>query len=88
MILYEVLNERPDALAERTYAIWPDLEALLRQHEVPQLTLEAHRRVADFDVLGVSLSTELGYTNLLTTLDLSGIPPVSYTHLDVYKRQL
>ena len=38
MILYEVLNERPDALAERTYAIWPDLEALLRQHEVPQLT--------------------------------------------------
>ena len=74
MILYEVLNERPDALAERTYAIWPDLEALLRQHGVPQLTLEAHRRVADFDVLGVSLSTELGYTNLLTTLDLSGIP--------------
>ena len=36
-----MLNERPDALAERTYAIWPDLEALLRQHGVPQLTLEA-----------------------------------------------
>ena len=30
MILYEVLNERADALAERTYSVWPDLEALMR----------------------------------------------------------
>jgi radical SAM family uncharacterized protein len=73
MILYEVLNERPDVLAERTYAVWPDLEALQRRHGVPQLTLESHRAVREFDVLGVSLSTELGYTNLLTILDLSGI---------------
>ncbi|HLY33933.1 MAG TPA: TIGR03960 family B12-binding radical SAM protein [Jatrophihabitantaceae bacterium] len=73
-ILYEVLNERGDALAERTYAVWPDLEALLREHEVPQFTVDGHRAVGDFDLLGVSFSTELGYTNLLTALDLAGIP--------------
>jgi radical SAM family uncharacterized protein len=73
-ILYEILNERPDALAERTYAVWPDLEAMMREHGVPQFTVDAHRPVGAFDVLGVSFSTELGYTNLLTALDLAGIP--------------
>ena len=74
MILYEVLNERPDVLAERTYAVWPDMEALMRSEGVPQFTVDAHRAVGDFDVLGISFSTELGYTNLLTALDLAGIP--------------
>ncbi|HET7477512.1 MAG TPA: TIGR03960 family B12-binding radical SAM protein, partial [Dermatophilaceae bacterium] len=74
MILYEVINERPDALAERTYAVWPDMEALLRSSGVPQLTVDAHRPVRDFDILGISFSTELGYTNMLTALDLAGIP--------------
>jgi radical SAM family uncharacterized protein len=74
MILYEVLNERPDALAERTYAVWPDLAALMREHGVGQFTLENHRPVRDFDVLGVSFATELGYTNLLEALDLAGVP--------------
>src|SRR5919199_4862693 len=73
-ILYEVLNELPDVLAERTYAVWPDLEALMREHGVPQFTVEAHRPVGAFDLLGVSFATELGYTNLLTALDLAGIP--------------
>jgi radical SAM family uncharacterized protein len=73
-ILYEVINERPDALAERTYAVWPDLEALMRANDVPQFTVDAHRPVGDFDVLGLSFSTELGYTNMLTALDLAGIP--------------
>ena len=74
MILYEVLNERADALAERTYAVWPDLEALMREHQVPQFTVDAHRPVGDFDLFGLSFSTELGYTNMLTALDLAGIP--------------
>src|SRR5580692_4153927 len=73
-ILYEVLNERPGVLAERTYSVWPDLEHLMREHGVPQFTLEAHRPVRDFDVFGISFATELGYTNLLTALDLAGIP--------------
>ncbi|BCB79398.1 hypothetical protein Pflav_058080 [Phytohabitans flavus] len=73
-ILYEVLNELPDVLAERTYAVWPDLERLMREHGVPQFTVDAHRPVGAFDLLGVSFATELGYTNLLTALDLAGIP--------------
>jgi radical SAM family uncharacterized protein len=73
-ILYEVLNEREDILAERTYSVWPDLEALMREHGIPQFTVDAHRPVGEFDLLGVSFSTELGYTNLLTALDLAGIP--------------
>jgi radical SAM family uncharacterized protein len=73
-ILYEVLNERADALAERTYAVWPDLEKLMRQHGIAQFTVDNHRPVGAFDLLGISFSTELGYTNLLTALDLAGIP--------------
>ncbi|MCP2260132.1 radical SAM family uncharacterized protein [Streptoalloteichus tenebrarius] len=74
MILYEILNEQPDVLAERTYAVWPDLERLMREHGVPQFTVDAHRPVGAFDLFGVSFATELGYTNLLTALDLAGIP--------------
>ncbi|GLW13140.1 B12-binding domain-containing radical SAM protein [Microtetraspora sp. NBRC 13810] len=73
-ILYEILNELPETLAERTYAVWPDLEALMRSEGVPQFTVDAHRPVRAFDVLGLSFSTELGYTNMLTALDLAGIP--------------
>ena len=73
-ILYEILNARDGVLAERTYSVWPDLEQLMRRHQVPQFTVDAHRPVRAFDVLGVSFATELGYTNLLTALDLAGIP--------------
>jgi radical SAM family uncharacterized protein len=73
-ILYEVLNEREGVLAERTYSVWPDLEALMREHDIPQFTVDAHHPVGAFDVLGISFATELGYTNMLTALDLAGIP--------------
>src|SRR6201987_3768386 len=73
-ILYEVLNEREGVLAERTYTVWPDLETLMREHGVPQFTVDAHRPVSAFDALGVSFATEMAYTNLLTVLDLAGIP--------------
>ncbi|MGH8824714.1 MAG: TIGR03960 family B12-binding radical SAM protein [Jiangellaceae bacterium] len=73
-ILYEVLNEREGVLAERTYAVWPDLEALMREHDIGQFTVDAHRPVVAFDLLGISFATELGYTNMLTALDLAGIP--------------
>jgi radical SAM family uncharacterized protein len=73
-ILYEVLNERDWILAERTYSVWPDLEALMREHGIPQFTVDHHRPVRAFDVLGLSFATELGYTNFLTALDLAGIP--------------
>lgn len=73
-ILYEVLNERDWILVERTYTVWPDLAAMMRASAVPQFTLDAHRPVRAFDVLGFSFSTELGYTNMLETIDLAGIP--------------
>ncbi len=73
-ILYEVLNERADVLAERTYSVWPDLEALMRANNVPQFTVDGHRPLGAFDLFGLSFSTELGYTNMLTALDLAGIP--------------
>jgi radical SAM family uncharacterized protein len=73
-ILYEVLNERDDLLAERTYAVWPDLEAVMRREAIPQFTVDSHRPVRAFDLLGLSFATELGYTNMLTALDLAGIP--------------
>ena len=68
-ILYEILNEQDGVLAERTYSVWPDMEGLMREHGVPQFTVDGHRPVGAFDLLGVSFSTELGYTNLLTALD-------------------
>jgi radical SAM family uncharacterized protein len=74
MILYEVLNEQPRTLAERTYSVWPDMAAKMREAGVPQFTVDGHRPVRDFDVLGISFSTELGYTNMLEALDLAGIP--------------
>ncbi|HEY6933345.1 MAG TPA: TIGR03960 family B12-binding radical SAM protein [Marmoricola sp.] len=73
-ILYEVLNEREGVLAERTYSVWPDMEALMRAQDIPQFTVDSHRPVRAFDLLGVSFATELGYTNLLTALDLAGLP--------------
>ncbi|MCW2680097.1 MAG: B12-binding radical protein [Frankiales bacterium] len=74
MILYEVLNEQPRTLAERTYSVWPDMAAKMREAGVPQFTVDGHRPVKDFDVLGISFSTELGYTNMIEALDLAGIP--------------
>jgi len=73
-ILYEVLNERDHILAERTYSVWPDMEKVMRDNAIPQFTLDSHRPVRAFDVFGLSFSTELGYTNMLTALDLAGIP--------------
>jgi radical SAM family uncharacterized protein len=73
-ILYEILNERGDALAERAYAPWTDMEAQMRRHGVPLFSLESHRAAADFDVLAFNLSAELTYTNLLNLIDLAGVP--------------
>ena len=73
-ILYEILNERDDAAAERTYAPWVDLEAELRSHAVPLFSVETHRPAGDFDVIAFNLSAELVYTNVLNCLDLAGVP--------------
>jgi radical SAM family uncharacterized protein len=73
-ILYEILNERPDAVAERTYAPWVDLEAELRAHRLPLFSVDTHRPAGEFDVLAFNLSAELVYTNVLNCIDLAGVP--------------
>lgn len=73
-ILYDVLNRRPDVAAERAYAPWGDLERLLRERGLPLVSLESHLALRDFHVVGFSLQYELTYTNLLTMLELGGIP--------------
>jgi radical SAM family uncharacterized protein len=73
-ILYEILNERDDALAERAYAVWTDLEGLLRARDLPLFSLENHLPASRFDVLGFNLAAELTYTNLLNCIDLAGAP--------------
>ena len=73
-ILYEILNERPDASAERSYAPWVDLEAEMRANGVPLFSVDTHRPAPEFDVLAFNLSAELTYTNLLNCIDLSGVP--------------
>ncbi|HRV44271.1 MAG TPA: TIGR03960 family B12-binding radical SAM protein [Smithellaceae bacterium] len=73
-ILYSVVNALPDAAAERCFAPWPDREHQLRQHRLPLTSLETQRPISEFDVIGFSLQYELSYTNILTMLDLGGIP--------------
>jgi len=73
-ILYDQVNQREDALAERAYAPWFDMEALLREHEIPLYALESKRPLACFDLIGFSLPYETLYTNALNILDLAGIP--------------
>jgi radical SAM family uncharacterized protein len=73
-ILYEILNERDDAVAERTYAPWHDMEALMRQRSVPLFSVDTHRAAGEFDLLAFSLAAELVYTNVLNLIDLAGVP--------------
>jgi len=73
-ILYELLNNQPDVLAERAYAPWPDMEAKMRANGIPLFSLESKRPLKDFDIIGFSLGYELTYTNVLNMLDLAQIP--------------
>ena len=73
-ILYDILNREEDIWAERAYAPAPDLEVELRRCGLPLASLESATPLRNFDLLGVSLQYELSYTNLLTILDLGGIP--------------
>jgi radical SAM family uncharacterized protein/radical SAM-linked protein len=72
-ILYSLLNKQPRILCERAFAPWVDMERELRARNLPLVTLESAHRLAEFDVVGVSLQYEMTYTNVLTLLDLGGI---------------
>lgn len=73
-ILYHILNREPDLLAERVYAPWPDLQEKLRANGYPLFTLESYQPLARFDIIGFTFQYELHFSNILTMLDLGGIP--------------
>ncbi|GAB4493458.1 MAG: TIGR03960 family B12-binding radical SAM protein [Anaerolineales bacterium] len=73
-ILYDLVNQRPDALAERAYAPWHDMETLMRERGIPLYSLESFHPLSDFDILGFTLPYETLYTNALNMLNLAGIP--------------
>ena len=73
-ILYQAVNERPGLLAERVFCPWIDLEKILRQQDLPLVSLENFRPLAEFSLVGFSLQHELSYTNILTMLELGKIP--------------
>lgn len=59
---------------ERTYCPWPDMESLMRRHRVNLYSLESFTPADRFDVLGVTIQHELAFTNILTLIDLAGVP--------------
>jgi len=73
-IFYGLINARADALCERVFAPWPDLEERMRKEGIPLFSVDSHRPVRDFDLFGISLQSELGYTNIVNMLELAGIP--------------
>jgi len=83
-ILYDLLNQRDDIVAERCYAPWMDMEAEMRREGVPLFSLESRRPLREFDIVGFSLAHELVYTNVLNTLDLAGIPVLAAERDDSY----
>ncbi len=81
-ILYEIVNNRPDALANAVTYPWVDMEAVMRSEEIPLFSLETRHSLADFSIVGFSLPYETLYTNTLNALDLAGIPLFSSERSD------
>ncbi len=73
-IIYDMLNRREDTWCQRVYSPWTDLDAIMREENIPLFALESQRPVKDFDFLGITLQYEMCYTNVLQILDLSQIP--------------
>ncbi|HHV62386.1 MAG TPA: TIGR03960 family B12-binding radical SAM protein [Firmicutes bacterium] len=73
-ILYYIVNKRDDALAERVFAPWVDMEREMRRRGIPLYALESLVPAREFDIIGFTLQYEMSYTNILNMLDLSGLP--------------
>lgn len=73
-ILYHLVNRRSDALLERAYTPWPDMAGAMRKAELPLYSLESYHPISDFDIVGITLQSELNYVNVPEILDLGGIP--------------
>lgn len=73
-ILYDMLNKKEDVYCERVYSPWMDLDAIMREKNIPLFSIETQEPIKNFDFLGITLQYEMCYTNVLQILDLSRIP--------------
>ena len=73
-ILYEVVNALPDVWAQRVYCPQRDAERIMREKKLPLFSWESRQPIRQFDIMGFSLQYEMCSTNVLTMLDLAGIP--------------
>ncbi len=76
-IIYDILNSEAHIACERVYMPYPDMNAKLKEHNIPLFSLESFEEIKNFDIAGFSLQYELSYTNILFMLELSGIPVFS-----------
>lgn len=76
-ILYDMFNLFEDTWCERVYSPWPDLDAIMREKQIPLFALESQEPIRDFDFLGITIQYEMCYTNILQILDLSQIPLIA-----------
>lgn len=83
-ILYHLLNKQEGVAAERVYAPWIDMEAKMRERNIPLRTLETEKRLCDCDIVGFTLQYELSYTNILNMMDLGGIPVLAADRTDAH----
>ncbi|RMD52086.1 MAG: B12-binding domain-containing radical SAM protein, partial [Candidatus Thermofonsia bacterium] len=74
MILYDIINKHRNLLAERVYCPWTDMEAIMRDQEIPLYSLETKHPIRNFDMLAMTLPYEQLYTNALNLIDLAGMP--------------
>ena len=81
-ILYYILSQQKDVLAERVFAPWPDMEEQLKSNNLLLFSLESFNPLSDFDLVGFSLGHELTYTNIINMLKLGGIPIYSKDRKD------
>ncbi|MDI6752678.1 MAG: TIGR03936 family radical SAM-associated protein [bacterium] len=72
-VLYSIINSLPFASAERCFLPWLDMERIMKKDRIPLFSLEQRRPISSFDIVGISVPSELSYTNILHTLELSGI---------------
>lgn len=73
-IIYDIVNRLGWASAERAFALWMDMEEAMRRNGIPLYSLESFTPAAEFDIWGFSLQVELTYTNIISMLDLAGVP--------------
>jgi len=72
-ILYNLINQQKDCVAERAFMVWPDMEDRMKELNIPLFSLESSTPLKEFDVLGFHLTYEMNYTAILAMLELSGI---------------